>query len=1219
MPHQQLETALRMIVQIQNWLLAAEDPRSLYDQIVQALGETVGVSRVYIFEHHVGEQGQLLASQKAEWCAPGIKPERHNAQLQNFDYRANGFDHWLATLQRGQAIYGAVADFPPPERDFLAMQEILSILVVPLLAAEQLYGFIGFDDCVEVRQWQEAEANLLTSVGTAVAQALRQWQLIQSVRETEAKYRHLFASASDVILISDAQTGQILEVSPQAEELLGYPQNALVGRCQWECHPPIEQAMARRDFFQWVQAGGTGHQAVSARMQRQDGQMIAVEITARVLTWQGRRLLQSAVRLKPESQVFLEAMPLGMAVLREQQVQSVNSALCQILGYSRMELMRLSPQALLDLVHEADQPRLRQAYQRWMQGYGDPIPEELRVWHRDGALLYLACCGQALSVRGQRLLYLTVQDVTEKRRITQALHQSLEQFQLTFERSPAAMSVTDTEGRFLRVNAAMCQLLERDATTLLSEDCRNFIHPDDEARYAAVNDRLLRGELSQITLELRLQLRPQEIRYILLSKVVIARDQGGRPLLFLSQLVDLTEQVVARQSLQQSETRLKLAAQAAGLLVWEWDLVNDVMEISRYTRDPGLYPPNEPQTVRLPSLTSLQSVHPEDLPQALAIRRQYQHGEIDQYEHRHRVLTPDGTWRWIQSSSQLIRDHDGQPVRVVGVSLDVTEQMNLLQAVQTREQRLRMVVADQTELIYRAKASGELVFVNPAFCRYAGRSEAQLLHQPFKHPFHPDDQQQFQNRLQALSPGMPFFTIECRTADLLERWYEWTIRGFFDDQGRLREIQGIGRDVTEKKRMEAQLLHKALHDSLTGLPNRRLFLERLQQALVRYRQEGHPTFALVFLDLDRFKGVNDSFGHLQGDELLVIMAQRLQAAVRPEDTVARFGGDEFALLLVSLSTEQLDCRLQELQQVIAQPLRLAGQAVTVQASMGVVYSQPYYQTPEEMLRDADMAMYQAKSQGRARWVVFTPVDRHAPGAVDPEIKAALTAGQFQVYYQPVMAADGRVLGVEALVRWHHPGRGVLLPEMFLPDAEAMGLLGDLDWWVLTTAISQMQQWPATWVLYVNLSHAAINQRDFLNRLEELLGDSDFDPQRLQLELHEQLLRHDWDWLPAMQALGVGLSLDGFGQRHLGRIPALPVRTLKIDRAFVQQLTVRPQAEQLVQAMVILARSLGIGTVAVGVETEQQARTLAALGCHALQGNFLSPPLTAEELTARFVP
>ncbi|MEN9207434.1 MAG: PAS domain S-box protein [Gloeomargarita sp. GMQP_bins_14] len=1216
MHHQSSEAALRAIVQIQNWLLAAENPRLLYDPILQVLGETVGVSRVYIFEHHWGGQGQVLASQVAEWCAPGIKPERHNAQLQNFDYRANGFDHWLATLQRGQAIYGAVADFPPPERDCLAMQGIVSILVVPLLAGEELYGFIGFDDCVQVRQWQTTEAHLLASVGTAVAQALRQWHLRRALGETEAKYRHLFASASDGILLSDAQTGEILEVNPQLEALLGYPPAELIGRCQWECHPPWEQATAQRDFCQWVQAGGT--MAVSARMQRRDGQVIPVEITARVLTWQGRRLLQSAVRPKNDDQVFLEAVPLGMAIFQDRRVRLVNTALCHILGYSRTELLRLSPKGLLRLVHAADRRKLRRAYQRWIQGCVDRVPEELRVWHRDGGLLHLACYGQALVIRGQRLLYITVQDVTEKWRINRALRQSLEQFQLAFERSPIPMSITDTEGRFLRVNAAMGQLLRQDTASLLSEECVHFIHPEDRGRYVTANNRLLAGKIPQLTLELRLQLPSQDLRYIRLSKVAIARDSAGRPLLFLSQLVDLTDQVVAQQSLQESETRLKLAAQTAGLLIWEWDVAKDIMEITRYTHDPGLYPPDEPQTMRLTGSAPLQLVHPEDLPQLLRIRQQYLRGERDKAKERYRVRTADGNWRWLQSISQLLRDGEGQPARVVGVSLDITDQMHLLQTLQAREECLRTVVTHQTELIYRARADGELTFVNPAFCRYAGRSEAQLLHRPFVHPFCAEDQQRFLAHLRSLTPDRPTFTLECRLVGLPEQWYEWTVQGFFDGPGGLQEIQGIGRDITEKKLVEVQLLHKAFHDPLTGLPNRRLFLERLLQALAHCQQGRYPPFVLVFLDLDRFKEINDRLGHLYGDELLVTIARRLQSALPTGDMVARLGGDEFALILHALTPEQLPGRLTQLQRIIAQPLTLAGQMVAVQASMGVVYGHPHYETPEQMLRDADKAMYQAKNQGRSRWVVFT-TDMYRSAPTDSAIRTALAEGQLQVHYQPVVTvADGRVLGVEALVRWYHPQQGILAPDSFLGDVAAAGLLGELDWWVLTTAVTQMQQWPAEWMLFVNLSTCSLQQADFAARLADLLKGAGFPPQQLQLEMNEEvMMQADPRWLQSIQDLGIGLSIHGWGGGATAQGGLSWVKTLKFHPAIIAPLTKLTHAQLLVQATVLLAQSLGMCTIAVGVETQQQAHLLQDWGCDGLQGYWVGPPLPAGELTARF--
>lgn len=1236
-PQSQLEGALRAIVQIQNWLLAAANPQAVYDRIVQRLGETVGVSRVYIFENHPGAQGQVLADQKAEWCAPGVTPELDNPLLQNWDYVGMGFGRWLDVLSRGEAIYGVVAAFPPQERDFLAAQDILSILVVPLKAGEELYGFIGFDACDRVRPWQETEVNLLASVGTAVAQALRQWQMDRAVQDSEEKYRQLLEASSDAIWVSDAQTGRILEVSSQAEVLAGQSRQQLLGRHQWELHPWAQQATMRQDFYHWVQTGGTGERGVAAQVQQADGQTIPVEITARIFTWRGRSLMRSAVRDVRQrlqwgatQRVLLEAMPLGIAMLQRRRLRLVNPALCQMLGYGRMELESFSARLLVNLVHRDDRQKLRQAYRRWQRTGMANVPQELRVWHRDGILLYLECYGQALTVEGLSAVHLTLKDVTENRRMAQALNQSLEQFRLTFERSPAAMSVTDVEGRFLRVNPALCELLNYEAETLLSQDCGNFIHADDQERYDTVSAQLGRDEVPQITLELRLCPQPERTLYVLLSKVVIARNRDHEPVLFLSQLVNVTDRVMAQQSLRRSEARLKLAAQTAGMLVWEWDIATDVTETSRYTPDPGLHPPGEPLVLRLAGLSGFQHLHPEDLPVAVAQRQRYQRGEMERCEHRHRILLPDGTCRWLQSTSQLLRDEMGQPLRVVGVSLDVTEEMNLLQAVQTSEERLRTVVEDQTELIYRAKATGELTFVNPAFCRYAGRAAVELLHHPFSHRFHPQDQERFTLRLAALTPGTPTFTMECRTPDPPERWYEWTIRGLFDPQTRLWEVQGIGRDITEKKLAEAQLLHEALHDPLTGLPNRTLFLDRLYQVLARYRRDNQASFAVLFVDLDRFKVVNDSLGHQAGDKLLVTIAQRLRSVVRAGDTVARFGGDEFAILLVPFAGEQVGNRLPEIQQVIAQPLLVAGQTLTSQASIGVVLSHPSYQTPEEMLRDADIAMYQAKNQGRACYVVFAP--EMFTQAVDDlrwerELRSALATGQLEVYYQPILAAGaGTLLGLEALVRWHHPVRGLLTPEAFLPHAEETGLGLPLAWWVLTTAATLIMGSPAWQSLYlsVKISGYQLNQGDFLPQLQTLLTTTGLPPHRLRLELTERTImfcHHERpELLQRLHALGVGLTVDDFGTSHasLGRLHSWPVTALKIDRSFVTQLEQQPHSQSLIQAIIVLAQNLGITTIGAGVETNDQKATLEHLGCDALQGNVLVPPLAAAELNEYLV-
>ncbi|APB32837.1 response regulator receiver modulated diguanylate cyclase/phosphodiesterase with PAS/PAC sensor(s) [Gloeomargarita lithophora Alchichica-D10] len=478
--------------------------------------------------------------------------------------------------------------------------------------------------------------------------------------------------------------------------------------------------------------------------------------------------------------------------------------------------------------------------------------------------------------------------------------------------------------------------------------------------------------------------------------------------------------------------------------------------------------------------------------------------------------------------------------------------------------------------------------------------------------------------MQALTPGTPTFTLECRTPDDPERWYEWTVRGLFDPQERLWEVQGIGRDITEKKLAEAQLLHEALHDPLTGLPNRTLFLDRLYQVLARYQRDNQASFAVLFVDLDRFKVVNDSLGHQAGDKLLVTIAQRLRAVVRTGDTVARFGGDEFAILLAPFASEQVGNRVPEIQQMIAQSLVLAGQTVTSQASIGVVFSHPSYQTPEEMLRDADIAMYQAKNQGRACYVVFAP--EMFTQAVDDlrwerELRTALDASQLDVYYQPILTVPaGKVLGVEALLRWHHPVHGLLKSEDFFPYAEETGLMAPLHGWMLTTAASQVRQWPELH-LSVNVSGYHLNQGDYLHRLEAVLSTSGLPPQRLRLELSERLMIFYQNERPTLldelHALGVGLTVNDFGTGYssLGRLHTWPVSALKIDRSLTAQLEQQPHSQPIIQAIIVLAQNLGIFTIAAGVETPTQKATLEHLGCDAMQGNALVSPLSITELTA----
>lgn len=578
---------------------------------------------------------------------------------------------------------------------------------------------------------------------------------------------------------------------------------------------------------------------------------------------------------------------------------------------------------------------------------------------------------------------------------------------------------------------------------------------------------------------------------------------------------------------------------------------------------------------------------------------------------------------WIPQEVDVLQQIAGQ------VGLAVT-QAELVASLRQEKQRFRMVVEDQTELIYRCRPDGTLTFANQAFARYAGRPVEALIDGVFQHPFLPEDQTRFGQHLLELTPGTPVGTLECQTP--AGRWYEWTVRAVFDANQHPLEYQAIGREISERKRAEAQLLHEALHDALTGLPNRVLFMDRLTQAMSRFRRYPERPFAVLFLDLDRFKVINDSLGHRAGDDLLVILAQRLTSVLRETDTFARLGGDEFVLILEDLeSPTLLNSLLERLQTALGAPVQLIGHTVTPACSIGVVLSHPDYQTAEEMLRDADIAMYQAKGSGRNRYVLFTPqmhVEALAAMQLENDLRQAIDRHELCVYYQPIVAlGQERVVGFEALVRWQHPERGLVSPGAFIPLAEETGLIIPLGWWVLEAAAGQVARWQQEWVsqslltVSVNLSAQQLTQPDLVDRIQMILATSGLPPQSLRLEITEHTMMTNIEQvgqaLERLRQLQVQLNVDDFGTGYssLALLHNLPIDALKIDRSFTQRLNADGGTTEIVRSILTLGESLGLDVVAEGVETAEQLAELQALGCPYGQGYLFCRPLPPDQVWA----
>lgn len=460
-----------------------------------------------------------------------------------------------------------------------------------------------------------------------------------------------------------------------------------------------------------------------------------------------------------------------------------------------------------------------------------------------------------------------------------------------------------------------------------------------------------------------------------------------------------------------------------------------------------------------------------------------------------------------------------------------------------------------------------------------------------------------------------------------DRTYRWIATRGLAVEGPAGVVRLVGSqsDITARKNAEAQLLHDAFHDTLTGLPNRALFQDRLGHALQRCHRSGITSFAVLFLDLNRFKIINDSLGHEAGDHLLKETARRLRETIRTCDTVARLGGDEFTVLVEPIDGKQDALQVAErIYRNVAQPITFQGQEIVPTASIGITVGSTNYTRPEEVLRDADIAMYRAKRGCGSPFQVFD-TSMNVPALeflrLESELHTALERGELEVHYQPVVDLETRrIAGVEALVRWRHPDRGLILPGEFIPVAEETGQILPLGLWVMREACLQLSHWrkrssklEPLW-LSVNVSPRQFGQGDLVQHVHDVLRDTATPPRQLRLEITETTVMQSPEVslvaLEQLHSLGVKLSIDDFGVGHssLSYLQRFPVDILKVDRSFVSRITSSPKDLELVRIILLLARNLSVRAVAEGVETQEQACRLRELGCHSAQGYLFARPL-----------
>jgi diguanylate cyclase (GGDEF)-like protein/PAS domain S-box-containing protein len=552
-------------------------------------------------------------------------------------------------------------------------------------------------------------------------------------------------------------------------------------------------------------------------------------------------------------------------------------------------------------------------------------------------------------------------------------------------------------------------------------------------------------------------------------------------------------------------------------------------------------------------------------------------------------------------------------------------------ALRESEERYSLAVMGANDGLWDWNLKSSEIYFAPRWKSMLGFEDQDIGNKPVEWfgRIHPEDIERVKAELNAHLDGTkPQFQSECRILNK-EGNYRWMLtRGVAvrDELGPYR-LAGSQTDITERKLAEEQLLRDAFYDALTNLPNRALFLDRLTGAAARAgarARRGKPQyFAVLFMDLDRFKVINDSLGHVLGDELLVGIAQRLMSSVRPGDTIARLGGDEFTVLVEDVGDVRDAISVAErIQNALKLPFNLEGREVFTTASIGIAMSSLDFEAASDLLRDADTAMYWAKSKGKARYEIFDPSMHGRALALlqlETDLRRAVEREEFRIYYQPIVSlADGSIEGFEALVRWQHPERGLLPPEEVIPLAEETGLIVPIGYRVLRDACNQMRIWHEQFspvpFLSVNISAKQFAELDLIDHLREILNDTGFLPEYLKLEITESIIMEDVEFasslLQKLKELQVRLLIDDFGTGYssLSYLYKFPIHTLKIDRSFVS--ADKGDNWEIVRAIISLARSLNMDVVAEGVETEDQRDHLISLGCEKGQGFLFSRPIEA---------
>jgi diguanylate cyclase (GGDEF)-like protein/PAS domain S-box-containing protein len=910
---------------------------------------------------------------------------------------------------------------------------------------------------------------------------------------------------------------------------------------------------------------------------------------------------------------LIDKAPLGQSVVGlDGRIVEANRTWARMLGRTPDELVGVSG---ISVVHPDDVDMSVEMAERLLRGEAESIEQQRRLIRPDGSSLWVSSSttlerdqdGNPVS------FFALAMDISSQKSAEEALRTSEARYRRLIDEAPVGQLVCRIDGAPVEMNRAFVEMMGASPAEIAAQLMGGLLHPEDAEPYYEDIRRLIRGEIDRIERDRRL-IRPDGKVVWVSGGTTLVEEEGE--MLLHSVMEDITERRRAMEALAQSEDRFRTLTESIPAGVYQADAQGRVTYVNpQWTAITGRT--TAPTTYE----EAMDPVHPDDYERVITgLFSVFSEGGI--YRDQYRIVHPNGEVRWIRNQGGPTLDEQGNVTGIIGSIEDVTE---LVQA-QQQSTRLAEIIETSSDLVTMTdSATGLFVYLNRAAREAFGLGDdTEVTEVGPMDLVTPETSSIIQDQVEpTIELGQQWTgELPMRAADGREILVWQSITPMLRSDGTRYQVATVGRDITERKRLEADLAHQATHDSLTGLPNRSLLLDHLELDLARAEREGRRV-AVLFLDLDRFKQVNDTLGHDAGDELLAQVARRIAEVVRPADTVARLGGDEFVILCGEVDDQDHAATIAHrvAAAIEVRSFRLGETDLSITASIGIALSSGSAH-PEALLRDADAAMYRAKDLGRARLEIYDETMRRQTARrmeLSEELASSLQEGDIVVHFQPVVELEtGRVTSVEALARWQHPERGLLVPHDFIGLAEETGLIVGLGLRVLSRACEHGRRWEeefgsAAPRVHVNLSARQLTTSNLPVLVQGVLDGSGLTPSRLCLEITESVLMEDAsaviDTLWELKAIGVMLAIDDFGTGYssLSYLRRFPVDVLKVDQSFVSGLGPDPEDSTIVAAIVNLANTLELEAIAEGVETFDQLERLRGLGCHLAQGYYFARP------------